>query len=169
MTDQQEEQSVKIVSQVLEIDSAQTLDDDSTANDEDLAPFSVSSTSPVTEYKTCHGRRYHAFDEDTYIFPNDDTEIQRLGVMHHTWRLSLSGRLYISPIPADVHHVADIGTGAAQWAIEFANQHPSAQVVGTDLSPIQPAWKPPNCTFLIENAEEKWNLIRSSTTSTHGC
>lgn len=137
MTDPPKEQLVEIISQTLEIDSAETLDGDATTvNNEDQAKFSASSTSSVAEYKNRHGRRYHVFDEDRYLLPNDDTEIKRLGIQHHTWRLSLSGSLYISPVPADVQHVADIGTGAAQWAIEFADQYPLAQIVRIDLSPI---------------------------------
>ncbi|KAK7398454.1 hypothetical protein QQX98_012162 [Neonectria punicea] len=39
---------------------------------------------------------------------------------------------------------------------DFANQFPSAQVTGTDISPIQPAWVPPNCEFYIDDAQLKW-------------
>ena len=34
-----------------------------------------------------------------------------------------------------------------QWAIEFAEEHPSALVLGVDLSPIQPPHVPVNCSF----------------------
>jgi methylase of polypeptide subunit release factors len=33
--------------------------------------------------------------------------------------------------------VLDIGTGTGIWAIDFADEHPEAEVIGTDLSPIQ--------------------------------
>jgi hypothetical protein len=39
---------------------------------------------------------------------------------------------------------------------DFADQFPSAQVVGTDISPIQPAWVPPNCKFEIDDAQMPW-------------
>lgn len=32
----------------------------------------------------------------------------------------------------------DLGTGTGIWAIDFADEYPSANVIGTDLSPIQP-------------------------------
>lgn len=42
------------------------------------------------------------------------------------------------------------------WAINFADEHPSAEVIGTDLSPIQPHWVPPNLRFEIDDAESEW-------------
>jgi hypothetical protein len=33
--------------------------------------------------------------------------------------------------------VLDIGTGTGAWAIDFADEYPKAEVIGTDLSPIQ--------------------------------
>jgi ubiquinone/menaquinone biosynthesis C-methylase UbiE len=52
--------------------------------------------------------------------------------------------------------VIDIGTGTGKWAIEFADLHPSAEVIGTDLSPIQPNLTPLNCQFIVDNAEHDW-------------
>ena len=45
------------------------------------------------------------------MLPNDDTEQDRLDLQHHIYRITLDGRLYLAPIPKDVHHVLDIGTG----------------------------------------------------------
>jgi len=79
-----------------------------------------------------------------------------LDIQHHCWRLALAGKLFIAPVSSDVHNVIDIGTGGGQWAIEFADKYPSANVIGTDLSPIQPEWTPPNCSWLVDNAEQEW-------------
>lgn len=38
----------------------------------------------------------------------------------------------------------------------MADAHPNAQVTGIDLSPIQPAWTPPNCEFVIDDIEDDW-------------
>ena len=160
MTEQRKEPPFELVGQTLEIDDTEALDAESAVTDELHGPASTSSTSQVTEYSDRHGRRYHAFDEDAYWLPNDDIEIKRLGIQHHVWRLTLNGKLCISPIPNDVQDVVDIGTGAGQWAIEFADSHPTAHVIGTDLSPIQPAWRPQNCTFLVQNAETEWEFDR---------
>lgn len=38
----------------------------------------------------------------------------------------------------------------------MADQYPSATVTGTDLSPIQPEWVPPNCHFEIDDVSLEW-------------
>ncbi|KAJ4172271.1 hypothetical protein NW754_002462 [Fusarium falciforme] len=39
---------------------------------------------------------------------------------------------------------------------DFADQYPGAEVTGTDLSPCQPKWVPPNVRFEIDDASETW-------------
>ncbi|KAJ3541687.1 hypothetical protein NM208_g4493 [Fusarium decemcellulare] len=41
---------------------------------------------------------------------------------------------------------------------DFADEHPNAQVIGTDISPIQPTWVPPNLTFEIEDCTVPWTF-----------
>ena len=50
----------------------------------------------------------------------------------------------------------DIGTGTGTWAIEFAEEHPEAEVMGVDLSPVQPAFVPGNCQFVVDDIEYDW-------------
>jgi hypothetical protein len=33
---------------------------------------------------------------------------------------------------------------------------PEAQVIGTDISPIQPSWVCPNLEFVVEDFEDEW-------------
>jgi hypothetical protein len=40
----------------------------------------------------------------------------------------------------------------------MADQFPSATVTGTDLSPIQPEWVPPNCHFEIDDVSLEWTF-----------
>lgn len=39
---------------------------------------------------------------------------------------------------------------------DFASLHPSAKVIGTDLSPIQPSLVPPNLQFEIDDCCDEW-------------
>jgi SAM-dependent methyltransferase len=121
---------------------------------------SVSADNTTTSFREDHGRRYHAFSENQYWLPNDATEISRLNIQHHCWRLSLGGRLFLAPIKADITHAVDIGTGTGEWAKEFAVQFQGAEVVGTDLSAVPSARKekPGNCKWEVANAEEEWRF-----------
>lgn len=87
--------------------------------------------------------------------PNDKSEQERLDLQHAIFVLLLKGQLARAPI-GDPQRVLDIGTGTGIWAIEFAQMYPSAEVIGTDLSPIQPDFVPPNCRFEIDDAEDDW-------------
>jgi len=69
---------------------------------------------------------------------------------------TLDGALHRAPLAKDITAALDVGTGSGIWPIEFATQHPDAQVMGIDLSPVVPGYCPPNCRFYVENAEDEW-------------
>ncbi|KAH8652667.1 S-adenosyl-L-methionine-dependent methyltransferase [Tricladium varicosporioides] len=97
-----------------------------------------------------HGRTYHNFHSGSAL------ELQ-----NHIWWLTLESKLHFTPFSSPPQRVLDIGCGTGNWAIEFAHQYPSAHVTGTDLSPIQPDYVPPNCDFEIDDAEEEWPFTES--------
>lgn len=109
--------------------------------------YSTSETKSLTEsvldYQYENGRRYHAFRAGKYPIPNDEAEQERLDLQHHIYLLVSGGRLYRAPLPPHVDRVLDVGTGTGKWAIDFADMHPDADVVATDLSVIQPYWVSP--------------------------
>lgn len=41
---------------------------------------------------------------------------------------------------------------------DFADEHPETEVIGTDISPIQPQWIPPNLRFEIEDCTSEWTF-----------
>lgn len=81
--------------------------------------------------------------------PNDEIAQDNLDLFHHIFNLSLDGNLFLAPISPNPQRVLDLGTGTGIWAIDFADQYPSAAVVATDLSPIQPPNVPPNLEFQL--------------------
>ncbi|KAH6974740.1 S-adenosyl-L-methionine-dependent methyltransferase [Ilyonectria destructans] len=144
----------------LQVDDAllDTLQDDDSAHhaSEGSASYMSSLNSSVINYKYENGRRYHAFREGAYLVPNDEEEQDRMDLGHHIYRLVLGGKLHLAPIGDNPQRVLDLGTGTGIWAMDFADEYPSAEVLGTDLSPIQPKWTPPNCTFEVDDFESEW-------------
>ena len=110
----------------------------------------------MLNYTYENGRRYHAYKSGEYPFPNDVKEQEREDLKHHIFQLVLGGDLHLSPLSPNPQRILDIGTGTGIWAIDMADRYSSAEVCGIDLSPIQPGWVPPNCSFSVENAEDDW-------------
>lgn len=46
--------------------------------------------------------------------------------------------------------------------MDFADENPQASVTGTDLSPTQPSWVPPNLKFEIDDCAKPWSFPPSS-------
>ncbi|KAK9776349.1 putative S-adenosyl-L-methionine-dependent methyltransferase [Seiridium cardinale] len=101
------------------------------------------------------GNLYQNYKPGKYLLPNDAAEQDRLDIMHVSFRLLLDGRLALAPFTESPHYVLDIGTGTGIWAIQFAEEHPDSQVIGTDLSAIQPPFTIANCSFQKDDAEEE--------------
>ncbi|KAF3025221.1 hypothetical protein E8E15_004592 [Penicillium rubens] len=115
-----------------------------------------SLTASVTDYPVENGRTYHRYHEGAYIYPNDEQEIERLDMQHHMFKMTMDGKLFHVPLQ-DPKHILDIGTGSGIWPIEMSALFPNTEIIGTDLSPVQPTEVPPNVHFLIDDAtEEEW-------------
>lgn len=46
--------------------------------------------------------------------------------------------------------------------------YPSANILGVDLSPIQPTWVPPNVKFMVDDVESPWLHRRNHFDYVHG-
>ena len=66
-------------------------------------------------------------------------ELERCDIHHHVITLLCGGELHFAPLRRP-QRILDIGTGTGIWAMEMADQYPDAQIIGTDLSPVQPSW-----------------------------
>ncbi|KAI9690267.1 MAG: hypothetical protein M1822_009228 [Bathelium mastoideum] len=142
-------------------DSAIDIPDDESrfsdlGKDSYASSFLSSILSEAEDYYWDNGRRYHAHGGGRYLLPNDETELDREDMKHHEMMLMTSGRLHFSPIGPAPHKILDLGTGTGIWAMEMADQYPSAEVIGTDISPVQPKWVPPNLTFEVDDLELDW-------------
>ncbi|KAJ9644710.1 hypothetical protein H2199_003673 [Coniosporium tulheliwenetii] len=160
--------------------SAHEIDDDqgSVADSTfyETASDTTSLKSNIFKYRYENGRRYHAYKDGAYWGPNDEDAADHLDIAHHLFLLTLNNKLHLAPLPGHVENVLDIGTGTGIWAMcdhlpfvrtsaqiliayqnsDFADLHPEAEVIGTDLSPTQPGFVPPNLKFIIDDATDEW-------------
>ncbi|KAL2807746.1 S-adenosyl-L-methionine-dependent methyltransferase [Aspergillus granulosus] len=120
----------------------------------------TSLTASILDYQYENGRRYASARQGETVLPNDDRELERQGLHHHICTLAQSGALYRAPIKQGIESILDLGTGTGNWVIGMADLFPEAIVTGTDLSPTQPGWVPPNCRFEIEDFELPWNFSK---------
>ena len=130
-------------------------DTDSTLGD-DISRYTASLTSSIERYPIENGRRYHAFKDGSYVMPNDESELDRLDLMHQLLRITMRDQLHFAPITERNPKILDVGTGTGIWAIEMGDEYPDAEIIGTDLSPTQPSRVPANVKFEIDDAEESW-------------
>ncbi|KAE8356232.1 S-adenosyl-L-methionine-dependent methyltransferase [Aspergillus coremiiformis] len=131
------------------------IDEEFSIYNETLPSDTTSLSSSVLNYEYENGRRYHKYGQAQYIMPNDEAEQDRLDLVHHMFLVMLNGELFLAPI-THPQAILDLGTGTGIWAIDVADQFPSAKVIGNDLSPIQPSWVPPNVEFVVDDFEHVW-------------
>ncbi|KAF2454064.1 S-adenosyl-L-methionine-dependent methyltransferase [Lineolata rhizophorae] len=124
---------------------------------DDALSDTTSITSSILAHRYEHGRRYHKFREGEYWGPNDEIQNDQLDLAHHMMRILLDDKLYLAPI-SKVKRVLDVGTGTGIWAIDFADENPDTEVIGVDLSPIQPEFVPPNCKFEVDDCCSPWTF-----------
>ncbi|KEZ44971.1 hypothetical protein SAPIO_CDS2352 [Scedosporium apiospermum] len=136
-------------------------DADSSAGD-DLASSTASIASSILKYRTLHGRTYHSeIGSAQYWAANDEQQTDSLDILHHLFSLVLDGELFLAPLK-EPKKVLDVGTGTGIWAIDFADRFPDCEVIGTDVSPIQPTWVPPNLKFEIEDCTQEWTFPKGT-------
>ncbi|KIW04441.1 hypothetical protein, variant [Verruconis gallopava] len=128
---------------------------------ESVVSDTTSTRSSIFEYVYENGHTYHAYRAGQYLLPNDEKEQDRLDLQHHIFRLVLGGDITISKLK-DPQRILDVGTGTGIWAIDAGDLFPSAEVIGVDLSPIQPNWTPPNVKFEIDDVTLPWTYELNS-------
>ncbi|RSL49182.1 hypothetical protein CEP54_012556 [Fusarium duplospermum] len=145
-----------------------TEDRDSGQDDDELAESTTSISDSVLQYRTIHGRTYHSERGNAqYWGSNDEQQNESMDINHHLLTLAIGEKLYLAPLKKDIERAVDIGTGTGIWAIDFADEHPGCKVIGTDISPIQPGWVPPNLEFHIDDCMQEWTFSPGSLDYVH--
>ncbi|KAH7310828.1 S-adenosyl-L-methionine-dependent methyltransferase [Stachybotrys elegans] len=147
---------------------AQQYDDVDSVLGSEASESTASMSSSILEYRTIHGRTYHSERGDAnYWGSNDEQQTESMDMNHHVLTLAIGGKLHLAPLGKDIKKAVDIGTGTGIWAIDFADEYPGCSVIGTDVSPIQPSWVPPNLQFQIDDCTQEWTFEDGSLDYVH--
>ncbi|KZM27185.1 hypothetical protein ST47_g1708 [Ascochyta rabiei] len=130
---------------------------DSAYGDSDHLSDTTSIPSAIWKHRYENGRRYHKFREGEYWGPNDEIQNDQLDIAHHMFLILLDNKLHLAPI-ANPQRILDLGCGTGIWCMDMADEHPGADIIGVDLSPIQPSFTPPNCKFEIDDVTSPWTF-----------
>ncbi|CAM1508773.1 Fc.00g056210.m01.CDS01 [Cosmosporella sp. VM-42] len=130
------------------------------SGDEGDSAFEDDSSSTCTvdlndvRYMKIGSRKYISMLGAYHWAPSDEKHRESLDICHYVDTILLPGELYLAPVGE--HDVLDIGTGTGIWAMDFADKHPEASVIGTDISLIQPEWVPANLHFELHDCNREW-------------
>ncbi|KAH7122102.1 putative SAM dependent methyltransferase [Dactylonectria estremocensis] len=130
--------------------------DSAIGDNESITSSTASLTDSIFDYRTINGRTFQSSKTTEYWGPNDDKQNNGLDIAHHFMTMIKDDKLFLAPIGDVPKKVLDVGTGTGIWAIDMADAYPSTEVIGTDISPIQPGWVPPNCSFHLDDAQLEW-------------
>lgn len=130
---------------------------------------SLESAQPLFEKR--NGRTYHNFAKDrAYVLPNDEAERDRLDMQFWAIHEVFDHQYHFASIGDSPRRILDIATGTGTWAIDMGDHYPNATVIGTDLSPIQPLWVPPNVSFELHDClqypwqfQDRFDFIHTQT------
>ncbi|KAJ6260120.1 hypothetical protein Dda_4341 [Drechslerella dactyloides] len=122
------------------------------------------------DYRYENGRRYHAYHAGSYWAPNDEAAATQEEIFHHVYLMRLNGSLFLAPV--DKHEkpkkILDLGTGSGNWCLDMAHAFPETEIIGNDLSPIQPTYVPPNVSFEVDDFNDEWLFPANNFDFVHG-
>jgi hypothetical protein len=147
-----------------EIDVDDTFDDADSAlgSASDLNSETTSVASSLLKGHIENGRKYATLRSD-YWGPSDDRQFETMDAGHLLYLILESDKqnpLFRSPLTEPLN-ILDIGTGPGTWAIDTADNFPTATVHGVDMFPPPTVWVPPNCILEVEDVNQDWTWRKS--------
>ncbi|KAH6987181.1 S-adenosyl-L-methionine-dependent methyltransferase [Ilyonectria destructans] len=143
-------------------------DDDEAYAESSNTSYLSSIASDVRRGITENGRTYGVYGIHKSWIPSDDLEMERNDLQHCKFTMLMNDELYLAPMPDFPQKILDLGTGSGIWAMDIADQYPSAKVIGVDKAPVQPTMIPNNLTFELDDVEDDWLWGESSFDFIHG-
>ncbi|KAK4504081.1 hypothetical protein PRZ48_004996 [Zasmidium cellare] len=94
------------------------------------------------------GRTYYRFRNDTYNFPAEDVEYERLDIMHQLiYERALNNQLHLAHLRAPPRRILDVGHGTGYWLIDMEQRYRQAELIGIDLDSAVHSTPGSNCVF----------------------
>ncbi|KAK4950853.1 hypothetical protein LTR10_010846 [Elasticomyces elasticus] len=79
-------------------------------------------------------RSYYVQWYNTYPYPCDDAERDRLDAVHEAlYAAALGDRLHLATLRTGRLRILDIGYGTGKWAIQMKGRYPQAEVIAIDI------------------------------------
>ena len=138
------------------------LDDQDVGSNRTSASFATSIDSAANRLVDENGRLYPNYGQHQYGLPVDEREVERMALQHKKFYLVLGRKHFLSPVAICPRKMLDLATGTGHWAVDVADQFPTATVTGADVAEIQPRLVPPNCAFEICDIEGIWPWAKNS-------
>ncbi|KAH7121873.1 S-adenosyl-L-methionine-dependent methyltransferase [Dactylonectria estremocensis] len=143
-------------------------DDDEAYGESTNTSYLSSIASDVRRGIVENGRTYGVYGITKSWIPSDDLEMDRNDLQHCKFTMLMNDELHLAPMPEFPQKILDLGTGSGIWAMDIADQHPSASVIGVDKIAVQPNMIPNNLTFELDDIEDDWLWGESSFDFIHG-
>ncbi|EXK76095.1 hypothetical protein FOQG_19146 [Fusarium oxysporum f. sp. raphani 54005] len=114
-----------------------------------------------TDYDEAFTGRGDVDFDDAGYFDLDTTSTTSVDTVAENFQ-QLFGRQYHNE-GIGYHWEPNDETRQQMWdGLDFADEHPDADVIGIDISPIMPNWVPPNLKFQIDDCGREWTFKESS-------
>lgn len=97
-------------------------------------PIAALLRPDAVEKFVMHDRTYYKYKNDIYNFPADDTEFERLDVMHQLiYSVALNNQLHYAVFRTPPSRILDVGFGTGFWMIDMEYKYSQAEIIGIDL------------------------------------
>ncbi|KAI9821314.1 MAG: hypothetical protein M1827_004050 [Pycnora praestabilis] len=106
--------------------------------------------------------QHYALENRIQFVPIDEDEVERLEIQHNVLNRVFDDKLIFPPM-RNPKNILDCGYGAANWAVEVAENYPECEVIGVDISPhMKPDETPENLWLQLDDLNQSFTYPRNT-------